>query len=208
MPHDEFGPFASAFERGELDVPGYLELLHLGRMDGVRVVVERIASALSQGDSQRWVRAMMGQRNWRPHLVGAVAFLLDHERVLDRGDLWAAIDGGSWVTPQLAVTASFADPSFADGVRSRLDAYCPLTSPESARPASPDRSGKMAASLLGVASRTPDLRPWVPGWRSDPQIQELLEQDAAWDGSEHITTRWADDVSACFHALGIELARR
>ena len=40
--------------------------------------------------------------------------------------LWRAVDGGSWVTPQLFVVAYFTDPQFPQGVgisRSTLPAW-------------------------------------------------------------------------------------
>jgi hypothetical protein len=101
----EFGPFAIAFDRGELKVPGYLELLGLNDNDS-QVVIDRIERASATGDPRPWVDALLNDANWRPHLVAAIAFLLDDRDTLDRHLLWKAIDSGSWVTPQLVVTAA------------------------------------------------------------------------------------------------------
>lgn len=42
----QFGPFAAVFEKGELAVPGYLELLHL-HQPGAQIVIDRVERALS-----------------------------------------------------------------------------------------------------------------------------------------------------------------
>lgn len=46
MPKASFGPFADAFEKHGLTVPGYLELLHC-RGSGVDLVLDRVQTALS-----------------------------------------------------------------------------------------------------------------------------------------------------------------
>ncbi|KYF81878.1 hypothetical protein BE11_14680 [Sorangium cellulosum] len=66
----EFGPFAVAFEEGELDVPGYLKLLHLHTPEA-QIVIDHVELALSAGDPARWGAALFRDANWRPHLVGA-----------------------------------------------------------------------------------------------------------------------------------------
>ena len=69
MPLSKFGPFAAVFSRGELAVPGHLELLDLHRPTS-QVVLDRIERALAAGDSGRWLSALFADANWRPHLVG------------------------------------------------------------------------------------------------------------------------------------------
>src|SRR6266436_7770449 len=101
---DEFGSFLPIFEGGELAVPAYLPLLNPGDTDDVRVAVDRIDRAFRADDPLPGVAAMLGQPNWRPDLVAAVAFLLDHDSVLDRTLLWQTIITG-WVTPQFVATA-------------------------------------------------------------------------------------------------------
>src|SRR5436190_18435423 len=73
---DKFGPFARVFEKGELEVPGHLELLGLNS-SGAQIVIDRIVVAMKIGDTQRWLTALLHDVNWRPHLVGAIALLLD-----------------------------------------------------------------------------------------------------------------------------------
>ncbi|WP_437636896.1 hypothetical protein [Sorangium sp. So ce854] len=61
----QFGPFAVVLEKGELTVPGYLELLHL-HQPGAQIVIDRVERALSAGDPARWVAALFRDANWRP----------------------------------------------------------------------------------------------------------------------------------------------
>lgn len=193
-----FGPFAAVFEKGELAVPGYLELLHLTRPGG-RVVIDRIENVLRGGDSARWVAALFQDRNWRPHLVGAVALLL--EPSLDPQLLWGAIDQASWVTPQLVVTATFLDPAFQDHVRSRVAASSPaeyLIGATSHRGLSP----KMLASLLAASVEFPDLAPWRAIVLEDEHIKRMLAEDAAWDSSDRIVASWSAAVRAAFLVRG------
>ena len=119
MSLEKFGPFASAFENGQLAVPGYLALLNLDGPD-TDVVIDRIQSSMRSEDLVRWVDALFDDPNWRAHFVGAIAVLLDGGARLTAAPLWGAIDAGSWVTPQLVVTAYFADPNFPEHLIARL----------------------------------------------------------------------------------------
>jgi len=110
MAFSEFGPFAIAFEDGGLSAPGHLVLLNLMTGEEAQLVIEKIYGAMASGQSQLWIDALLAERDWRPHLPAAIAFLLDRGLTLQREPLWRAIDAGSWVTPQLAVVAYFSDP--------------------------------------------------------------------------------------------------
>ena len=46
MPLSKFGPFAVAFSKGEISVPGHLELLGLARKSA-QIVIDRVEAALS-----------------------------------------------------------------------------------------------------------------------------------------------------------------
>ena len=106
----EFGPFAAV-----LKSPGEPAPLVLLSMRGAEVgaVIRRIEQALAADDAVEGVDALFGSPDWRPHLVGAAALILDAGRRLDPSSIWKAIDAGSWVTPQLVTTAYLIDPSFA-----------------------------------------------------------------------------------------------
>jgi hypothetical protein len=68
--------------------------------------------------------ALVGDAEWKAQLVGAAA-LARHARP-PAGDaaavnaLWAAIDGTSWVAPQLVAAAFVCDAAFAAGAEQRL----------------------------------------------------------------------------------------
>jgi hypothetical protein len=207
-----FGPFARAFEPGELEVPGHLELLHLG-IPGAQIVIDRIDRALQCGDSIPWVAALLQDANWRPHLVGAIAMLLQPS--LDHKLLWHAVDGGSWVTPQLVVTAMFVDPMFREQARSRVAALCPVVAPVGPTPVERHsatgpagqqaRSAKMLASLIAASVECSDLAPWREEVLQDERTKSLLAIDASWDASDRIVRSWSAAVREAFLVRGRRL---
>jgi hypothetical protein len=209
---DMFGPFARVFEKGELEVPGHLELLGL-ESSGAQVVIDRIVAALKIGDTERWLAALMHDVNWRPHLVGAIALILD--RTLNSNLLWDAIDRGSWVIPQLVVTAAHVDPRFRDSVRERVDAQCPVVVPTGLSPAEqhsatgPEgqshRSGKMLASMLAMSAEFPDLADWRTRVRQDERVKQQLSIDASWNNSDKIVVSWLAALRSTFRARGCTL---
>lgn len=194
-----YGPFAPVFEQGELEVPGYLELLHL-RGPGTQIVIDRIAAALQHGDSSRWVTALLQDRNWRPHLVAAIALLLAPS--LGHEILWHAIDEGSWVTPQLVATAVFLDVTFGEQVQRRVAALCPVKVRVGTRAGETVHSPKMLASIIAASVELPDLAPWRAEVLQDGRVQELLAEDASRDGSDRIVTSWLAAVRAAFLVRG------
>src|SRR6267142_3631072 len=214
MSFPQFGPFAAAFGSSGLDVPGYLTLLNLGQDDAL-IVIDRIAEALRGSDSQKWVTALFADPNWRPHLVGAIAILLDQRTTLDVAPLWSPIDAGCWVTPQLIATAYFSDPAFASRALDRMTNGCPVTVPGldplmrhvATGPAGTNgRGGKMAASILAVSSNFASLAIHEGAWRADPKLRPFLDEDRAWDGSEGITKRWMASVAGYLLKRGITLS--
>ncbi|MFO0633719.1 MAG: hypothetical protein U0168_12785 [Nannocystaceae bacterium] len=205
-----FGPFVVAFSRDGLGVPGHLALLNLARdrRADTQTVIDRIAHALADAAADRFVAALLAEVNWRPHLVGAIAFLLDRGARLDPALLWQAVDRGSWVTPQLVVTARLTDPDFVHRASARLDARCPVQ-PTPGLPATPHggHSGKLAASLLALVPEFPALAPAERRWRADSELVALLERDAGWDQSDRITTGWSSRIRECLAERGVPLAR-
>jgi len=207
-----FGPFARVFEQGELQVPGHLELLGLDS-SGSQIVIDRIVAAMKIGDTQRWLAALMHDVNWRPHLVGAIALILD--RTLDSNLLWNAIDRGSWVIPQLVVTAAHVDPRFRDHVRERVDARCPVVVASGLSPVErhsatgPEgrshRSAKMLASMLAMSAEFPDLAEWRARVQRDERVQEMLAVDASWNVSDKIVVSWLAALRSTFRARGCTL---
>ncbi|WP_437877288.1 hypothetical protein [Sorangium sp. So ce513] len=221
MTRTQFGPFEAVFEKGELAVPGYLELLPL-HQPGAQIVIDRVERALSAGDPARWVAALFRDVNWRPHLVGAIALLLDQSETLDSSLLWHAIDAGSWVTPQLVVTAVFVDPSFPERARVRVDAQCPVRVPAGLTPAERHsatgrdgllgRSGKMMASLLAASAAIPSLERWAADLQRDARVEQLFKDDVwkkdEWNSSCEIVVAWMSNVRRAFLERGRTLAPR
>jgi hypothetical protein len=212
MSLSKFGPFAEVFEKGELSVPGYLTLLGL-MDDRAQIVMSRIERVVAGGDQEPWIGVLFEDPNWRPHLVGAVAMLLDDGPACCLASLWDAIDAGSWVTPQLVVSALFLDPDFKEAVRARIDNRCVVMPPSGLTPLErhsasgpagiPARSAKLMASLLAVSAHVPSLSPWLAQVRQEPEVQDLLGADI--DGSEAIADDWRKNLMRQFTQRGRSL---
>lgn len=212
MEHPKFGPFQHAFSAQGGEQPGYLQLLWLDR-DDCQIALDRIATALSLGDTERWIAALFDDPDWRPHLVGALALLLGRDAHLDAAPLWRALDAGSWVTPQLVVTAFYADPLFAARVRERVGDGCRINVPtglsapqrhSATGPAdSVARSGKAMACLVSVGSWLPSLAPWLAERASSRRTAEVLAQDI--DEAPLIATRWHSELTQQFARRGVVL---
>jgi hypothetical protein len=208
---DSFGPFAQVFKCDDSEVPGHLKLLGLAE-PGAQIVIDRIANALQCDDSTRWVAALLGDVDWRPHLVGAIALLLQPS--LDHRLLWHAVDAGSWVTPQLVVTATFVDPLFREHARSRVAALCPVVVPVGLTPVERHsatgpagrqaRSAKMLASLLAASVEFPDLAQWREEALQDERVTDQLALDR--EGGERIVRSWSAAVRNAFLARGTRLS--
>src|SRR6185369_448338 len=113
--HD-WGPLAEPFRTD----PGYLDLLHLRPESAVvvRRIVQLVRSPACVTDLH--IRALLTERNWRPHLVGIIAVLARPRPDVFVVDLWCALDKGSWVSPQLAVALFHVDAAFAAEAKRRM----------------------------------------------------------------------------------------
>jgi hypothetical protein len=201
----KFGPFAAVFQAGDLNVSGYLELLHLGQPTA-QIVIDRIEKALVSSNPTQWVDALFADPDWRPHLVGAIALLLDDGKSLSPGGLWRAADSGSWVVPQLAVTAYLVDKDFPNEARVRIENVCPVAVPKDLSPlerhvstgpgSTTQRSAKLMASLVFVGKRVPSLQTWLDDISRTPSVAHLLEQDV--DNAPHIAEFWLSHLKEQF----------
>jgi hypothetical protein len=209
MSLSSFGPFADVFAKGELEVPGYLELLSLHRTSA-QIVIDRIECAMSHDDPCPWVHALFDDPNWRPHLVGAIALIVDDGRHLPVAGLWRAVDAGSWVTPQLVVTAYLVDSSFSDQCRLRFANSAPIAAPAGLSPIERhsatgpggirQRSAKLVASLAALGSRVPSMSTWLGQVGATPEIANLIADDV--DDSGNIAKEWLTAVESQFALRG------
>jgi hypothetical protein len=207
-----FGPFAPVLLEASGE-PAPLLLLSM-RSGEASAAIDRIERALASEGSAGSVDAMLASPDWRPHLVAAVALILDTGQRLDPAPLWAAIDGGSWVTPQLVATAYLIDPSFPDRLRTRIKAGCPVEVPanlspqerhRATGPASPEqRSAKMSVSLMSIGLLAPSLAGWLKSAANGPQLAALRAADR--DHSGNIAENWLKNVESQFRSAGRTLA--
>jgi len=210
----DFGPFDPLFEIPSDRPIEHLSLLHLFHADDA---VALITATVRSGDCGTYVHRLFESPDWRPHLVGAVACIAEPDLQWHRW-LWQAIDGGSWVTPQLAVAAYLTDPEFLVRARSRLEARCPVSEPEIpdgdergslTGPGDADiRSGKMAASLLALCGRSPALADWAAAARKEPEIARLLRVDLGAQSPQLTPLEWLDTIGAVLKSAGIRLGPR
>jgi hypothetical protein len=212
-----WGPLVEPFRSD----PGYLSLLHLG--PGSAVVVRRIVQLVRTPAcvTDSHVRALLAERNWRPHLVGIIAVLASPKPELFVADLWGALDNGSWVSPQLAVALFHLDAAFAAEAKRRVSSGSP-TQPRAYRggfwffpsrvfqhtetgPASPrERSAKATAALLQQLEAMPLEREWARAARIQPDIAATLALDR--DSSGMLASMW--DVGLREAVRGLEIPLR
>jgi hypothetical protein len=187
-----FGPFEPAFGSGELTVPGYLCLLNLMAPSETLVVIDRIRVGLDDPRRDAALHALLGQVDWRPHLVAAVALLLVEDSRPFLADLWSAVRAGSWVSPQPAAreTEGFV-------VRPPIG----LTSAErhsATGPASvPQRSAKELSAFVALCDATSQGAAWAAHVRAEPELQRLIAADV--DRGGDIATRWLARVRQILH---------
>jgi hypothetical protein len=203
----EFGPFAAVLKlSGE---PAPLILLSL-RSAETAAVIDRIELALAADDAVRGANALFASPDWRPHLVGAVALILDGDRRLDPSLMWKAIDTGSWVTPQLVTAAYLVDPSFPDRLQDRIDARCAVKMPAHLSPAerrratgpatAEQRSAKLLVSLLRIGRLVPALADRLAAAARRADLKALQAADR--DKSGNIAENWLKNLESQFRSRG------
>jgi hypothetical protein len=175
-----------------------------------QVVIDRIERALARDGALRFIDILFDDPNWRPHLVGAIALILDDGDRLEAGGLWRAIDAGSWVIPQLVVIALMVDREFPARLVERVESLCPVSVPLGLSPAerhsatgpgsSRQRSAKLLASLLSVGTAVPSLSSRIAGFREEPAVVELLKQDV--DKASDIAASWQRQLVEQFRLRG------
>lgn len=193
-----------------LESGDYLSLLHVS--SNCAGLIERIgAIARACPDLEAEFRGLLNS-GWRPALVACAAlFGKCSPPLLEQ--LWLALDRGSWVAPQMAVTLSLLDPDFSQKARQRLLAGCPPTRSE--RPITAEvhvlegpagvRSmcAKSRVCLMTLLGRDPAGREWLLEHISKADaLHDILVEDA-WDGSARLVANWAASLASC---LDIDIA--
>ena len=182
----DFPAFAPAFERGPLEVGAYMVLLNLSHdeADAIRIVAACYQAAedkngevenllLSDLDRQWRQGQVLG---WRQQLVGCVALLVAEPPDRPLEALVKAACDHSWVSPQILVTASLADPSDWE---SRVEAS--ILEREDA---------KAAAALVSI----------IPG--SSAVSRALPTKDL--ERGDAIAQSWRGRITSAFDAAGID----
>jgi hypothetical protein len=204
-----FGNFAPLFE----GTVGYLQLLNLDEPEARQAISLIMKCCASAANPYLDICRLLRQVNWRPHLVGGVAIAtLAHDSKANQA-LWAAIDAGSWVTPQLAAVAFLRDPMFADHARERLRSGCRVDTSQSAGLSalerhissgpggSVERSAKTAASLVRLVGLLPQQPDWLAEETSSPDVTNLVKRDIHSSGL--IAERWLEMLRQKLVHLGL-----
>ena len=224
----DIGPFSALFPEAPSDSPRYLDLLTLKsqRADAAVLATRAAVGADYPAD---WINALLAERGWRRHLVAAAAIVLvprDGAHI-DFDSLWARIDLGSWVLPQLIAAAAITDPGFESRAIERIRTFCESTP---ARPTSPkdwlgdwvygQRLAQYRASTGWVWSRAhsrvpePKLLPALFAMgcayggvaalakriEHEPKTRTLLNMDR--DNAGDIAAQWKDRMSR-YRAEGV-----
>ena len=121
--------------------------------------------------------------------------------------MWAALDAGSWVTPQLAAVLSISDNEFTHHAIDRLDRMCPFSDDPEYRIESPierhsaqgpsgsrGRSAKSASSLFAVLQVDSPDNADVLRLAEDSEFRQLVASDV--DNGGCIATSWRDKLVA------------
>lgn len=193
--------------------PVYLVFLNFIPNEAVDSSLARLAEAIEHTvHVEDRVRSLLQRSNWRDNLVGAItALFLSGEH--DFSDsLWYAFDRGSWVQPQLAVTASYTDPQFSDNAISRLNTGCLVQiektwlrralqkiSVRNFELAS-KRSAKGVASLLAVCGSFPAIEAQMQVFGRRKDIVAILDEDEKDIGE--LATQWKSSLEAAFERYG------
>lgn len=184
----------------------YLSLLNLS--PDCQKAIHEIEEALRcSSNPEVEISSLLSDTNWRPQLVGAVAAVLDGPKAVVAQALWRAFDGGSWVSPQLAVCAFYVDRDFSVQAKARIERGCPVSIGAPPRdlqeavvrhveagPAGPQaRSAKAMAALLYLCGLRQECESWLGVFEHDPSVRRLLEEDP--DRGDEIAKGWKDELN-------------
>lgn len=159
----EFGPFTEFLSNERFRPAPYHQLRGLGGPN-IQDIFSRIERILTECDPRPWIDAIFRQANWRPHLIGALAVILDDGKSLSPEPLWRQIERHSWVSPQLVFAVWIVDPEFCDRLCQHLNQEILLVG----------RDSKALASLIAVGRQHPLISNWVDEFAHRPEIESRL----------------------------------
>jgi len=198
----DFGIFEPVFKSSD----GYLAQLHLTDDDAPEAVAVVRQCCLSVATPWPDIQHLLNDKNWRPHLVAAIAIVSSGHDSESVRLAWRCLDTGSWVTPQLGVALFLSDPDFDAQSRSRLNAGCPIDSSllasmseierhSAAGPAGKlERSAKAAATLIRLLQLRSPVPPWLEQICGLEVVRTLQSEDMDQSGS--IAEQWLFRVQA------------
>jgi hypothetical protein len=206
-----YGSFAPVFTTGTL----YLSFLHFASDDlpeAMHLVRESCSSPTALAD----LKLFAEEQGWREHLILCAAMLAEKSIAQNMTlQLWRAFDRGSWVSPQLAVTAWLRDGQFNAEARGRIESLCrvdtrsiqqmpPMERHVVAGPGTDeDRSAKGLAALVYLSRLSIAGSAWLPRILDRPEVAALLAKD--FDCGDKIAKRWLASVRSRAVLLGIDL---
>jgi hypothetical protein len=204
-----YGVFSPLFN----SQPGYLNFLHLDTRSSKPAVSRVIECCRSSSDPFLNIQCLLEEGNWRPNLVAAVALSVLGYNPAAFTKLWAAVDAGSWVTPQLVVVAYLRDPDFRGQARIRLEARCPVVTASSIPtdalerhiafgPAAPTQRSAKAASALIYLLKLLGSSDWLTAELLSPDLTALLSQDR--DRASLIAESWLKSLKTVLNSLDIK----
>ena len=185
----------------------YLSLLHLDS-DDTREVFLFVKDACGKSpDPVSEIKSLLDGDGWREHLVGACALLVREDLAVSLKDvLWKAIDVGSWVSPQLAVTAWFRDPDFLTNAKHRIERRCQQKTTEvpimsslmkhvvAGARSHRDKAIKTFSALVYLLGLLPTSEFWLREQLQAQDAKEMLAADI--DGGCRIAQNWITNLKA------------
>lgn len=97
------------------DHPSPADLLHFSLPDSLSSVVATLHPEWRSEAAQ-----LLAGTNWRAQVVAAAALIIAGSDAQLDEILWRALDGGSWIAPQLVAAAFLVDPRFEERAAERL----------------------------------------------------------------------------------------
>lgn len=205
MSTDLYAPFQACFRPDPLPVGAYLVLLNINDPAQGAAALAQVREAMTQPGWERTVRDILDkEQGWRPHLIAAAALLLIEDPLPFRDALYRAIHRGSWVVPQLLVTAWAIDPDFWQRAEARREAgFGPVIAPGVPKRYWPkERKGnpKELVATLGLAALDPAGADWALRAQADEVCTQLRVQDL--DESDKIVIDWRERMARSLHLAG------